>query len=370
MNKINVGVVGLGFGREFAAIYQDHPDVGAVAICTRNPETLRKVGDELRVPQHLRFTDYEEMLRCDELQAIHIVTPIQEHYPQTMKALEAGKHVACTVPMALTVEECADIVRLAREKNLIYTMMETALYTREFLYVMDMVRKGEMGRIQYIKGDHMQNMSLPGWGGYWLGFPPFLYGTHVISPMLELAGARAQSVRAYGSGRITPDKAVQYGCPYAVETAIFKLKDSDVIAEAHRCLFDTVRQVRESFDIYGDRKSFEWETTLDGGHTVFYGIDDFRKLEAPDTSLRLPKEIQKYTQRIAIRDENQPSFIQGAGHGGSHPHLCHAFIDALAQGRQPLMDAAKSAHYTCAGICAQTSINNGSIEVQIPDFCE
>ena len=46
MKKVNIGVAGLGFGKEFAAIYCDHPLVDKVAICTRNPETLNKVGEE------------------------------------------------------------------------------------------------------------------------------------------------------------------------------------------------------------------------------------------------------------------------------------------------------------------------------------
>lgn len=48
MKKVNIGVAGLGFGKEFAAIYCDHPLVDKVAICTRNPETAPnglKVGD-------------------------------------------------------------------------------------------------------------------------------------------------------------------------------------------------------------------------------------------------------------------------------------------------------------------------------------
>ena len=44
MRKVSIGVAGLGFGKEFASIYCDHPDVDKVAICTRNPETLHAVG--------------------------------------------------------------------------------------------------------------------------------------------------------------------------------------------------------------------------------------------------------------------------------------------------------------------------------------
>ena len=58
-----------------------------MAICTRNPETLNKVGEELGIPEELRFTNYDDMISHEELDAIHIVTPIKEHYPQSIKAL-------------------------------------------------------------------------------------------------------------------------------------------------------------------------------------------------------------------------------------------------------------------------------------------
>lgn len=56
--------------------------------------------------------------------------------------------------------------------------------------------------------------------------------------------------------------------------------------------FETVRQVRECFDVYGDKMSFEWEPTVDEGHTIFTGIDDFTKFTAPDTAELLPKRFK------------------------------------------------------------------------------
>ena len=368
MGKVNLGIVGLGFGKEFLAIYKEHEHVGDIAICTRNKKTLDSVGDEFDIPESLRFTSYDEMVACELLDAIHIVTPIAEHVPQTLKALEAGKHVACTVPMATSLEDIQKIIDFKEKSGKYYMQMETALYTREFLAVEKMARNGELGKIQFLKGDHMQNMSLDGWGDYWRGFPPFYYGTHVMAPIIALAQANPKSVRCLGSGKVTADKAEKYGCAFAVETATFRFRDSDIVAEAHRCLFDTVRQVRESFDVYGSKKSFEWETTMDEGHTIFYGIDDFMKFRAPDTSELLPKSIKKFTLRQNIIDSTQPSFIQGSGHGGSHPHLCHEFITAIVEKREPSIDVYRSANISAAGICAQLSAFNDGEEVLIPSF--
>jgi len=364
----NVGIVGLGFGKEFIPIYQKHRNGGKIAICTRTLETLNAVGDQFGIPDDMRYTDYYEMIQNPELDAIHIVTPIMEHYPQTIAALEAGKHTACTVPMATSVEECKRIVELSERVGKYYMMMETSLYTREYLYVKDLVEKGKMGRIQFMRSDHMQNMMLTGWGDYWRGFPPFYYGTHALSPVIELIGKKPKYVIGHGSGHLSKDKVEKYNSPFAVETATFTFHDTDVVAESSRCLFETIRQCRECFDIYGTEMSFEWELVIDDGHVIFTGIDDAEKIECPDTDDMLPEEIKVFTRREAVGDKSHSSFRQGIGHGGSHPHLVHQFLMALVEDRQPAVDAIASATITCAGICAHDSAMNGSVKVEIPDF--
>ena len=109
----------------------------------------------------------------------------------------------------------------------------------------------------------------------------------------------------------------------------------------------------------------------DGRRRTYYFtcIDDFTKFTAPDTAELLPKEIQKYTLRSAIKDPNQPSFIQGSGHGGSHPHLCNEFVNAIVEGRQRIwMRFARQ--IIRRRICAQESADHGGAEVEIPDFAE
>ena len=168
--KIRVAVVGLGFGAEFIPLYQKHPDAECYAICQRDKEKMDKVGDLFKVER--RFTRFEDLLKIKEIDAIHVVTPIGAHAQMTIAALEAGKHAACTVPMATSVEDCQRIVQARKKAGKVYMMMETAVYTREFLYVKDLVDKGEIGKIQFLRGSHQQNMSLPGWPDYWYGFPP------------------------------------------------------------------------------------------------------------------------------------------------------------------------------------------------------
>lgn len=366
--KISVGIAGLGFGKEFIHIYQSHPDVNQVAICTRTPETLKRIGDEFHIKESLRFQNIDDMIACDHLDAIHIVTPLHDHASHSLRALNAGKHVACTIPMAATVEECRAIVETSVKKHLHYMMMETSVYTREYLYIKQMVRSGKLGRIQFVRGSHIQDMSLDGWAEYWKGLPPFYNGTHAIAPLSFILDKDINSVVCHGSGRIKKNLAEKYGSPFAVETCTMIFCDSDVIGETTRSLYDTVRQYRESFDIYGDQTSFEWSQIEDEGACLFEGGESARRIQVPDMPENLPESIKRFTKREQIADVNHVSFIQGAGHGGSHPHLVHEFVSSIIEDRSPAVDAVRAANITCAGICAHESAMKGGERVFLPSF--
>ena len=111
--KINVALVGLGFGAEFIPIYQRHPNAKLVAICQRSPEKLAALGNAFGIEK--RYTDFKELLKDPGVDAVHINSPIPDHGWQSIAALKAGKHVACTVPMATSIAECKQIVDLVKK---------------------------------------------------------------------------------------------------------------------------------------------------------------------------------------------------------------------------------------------------------------
>jgi predicted dehydrogenase len=365
MQKVRVAVVGLGFGAEFIPIYQRHPNAECYAICQRTKKHLNQIGEQFGIKR--RFTRFEDLLGIDEIDAIHVVSPIADHAWMALASLKAGKHTACTVPMAATKKDCLDIAGARKKAGKVYMMMETAVYTREFLYAKELVESGKLGSIQFLRGSHQQNMSLPGWPDYWYGFPPMHYATHAVSPLLCLAKKRAESVVCYGSGRIRKEYAKRYGSPFAIETALVKLKDSNLACEVTRSLFDTIRQYRESFDVYGTKLSFEWEQIAGEGVVIYSGYEDAKRIEVPDYGRLLPRPIAPFTGRGVYDEEHEhTSFIQGSGHGGSHPHLVHEFISAIVEHRPSAVDAKPAANWTMTGICAHESAMKGGKRIQIP----
>ncbi len=254
-------------------------------------------------------------------------------------------------------------------------MMETAVYTRQFLYARTLKEKGEFGRIQFLRGAHYQDME--GWPSYWAGLPPMWYATHAVSPLLALAGTRAVKVHCFGSGQMREELHAPYGNPWPVETAIYELEAPHLAAEVTRSLFHCARPYMESFTIYGEDACYEWQME-DEDPRLFRmspltpGRPREVKIEQPappDRGDLWPPPIAKYTRRFVYNDENKHlSFEQGGGHHGSHPHLVHEFVRSIIEDRRPRIDALTAANWTAAGICAHQSALQGGVEIEVPSF--
>ncbi len=369
-HPIRVAIIGLGFGAEFIPIYKAHPQAEMAAICQRNPERLSAIGDAFGIES--RYTDFAELLKDSTIDAVHINTPIPNHAELSLAALAAGKHVACTVPMATSVEDCRRIVELTQQTGLSYMMMETVVYSREFLFMRELFDNGELGQLQFIQASHQQDMD--GWPDYWPGLPPMFYATHCVGPCLALPKLDARTVSCFGSGRIRAELEEIHNSPFAIETAHIAMADGITGARVIRSLFDTARQYRESIDVYGSKKSVEWPLIENDPlvvHTAKKPEPEIPELvECPDFAHLLPEEIRHFTTQgvYDLEGNDHLSFTQGGGHGGSHPHLVHEFVSALSEGRSPYPNARQSANWTCVGLLAHESALADGKLLHLPDF--
>ncbi|MEI2725120.1 MAG: Gfo/Idh/MocA family oxidoreductase [Verrucomicrobiota bacterium] len=368
--KINVAIVGLGFGAEFIPLWQKHPATTCYAICQRDATKLNAVGEYFGVQR--RCTDFAAVLKDPAVDVVHINSPIPDHAWMSIAALKAGKHVACTVPMATNIADCKKIVDLVKQTGLAYMMMETVVYAREYLFMKELLDGGKLGKLQFVQASHQQDMD--GWPNYWPGLPPMWYATHCVGPVAGLIGRPAEYVSCFGSGTVRKELQKHYGSPFAVETAHIKFQGTDVSARIIRSLFDTARQYRESIDVYGSKASVEWPLVEHQPlvrHTAKLPEPKIPKpVKCPDFAKRLPGSIAKYTKH-GVYDASKKthlSFTQGSGHGGSHPHLVHEFATALVEQRDPFPNAQQSANWTCVGLCAHQSALRGGVIVKLPAF--
>ena len=363
--KVRIAVAGLHFGSAFIPIYVNHPDVEYVGIADPDKDACDRVADMYGIER--KHSDLDDVLQSDGYDAVHLVTPIPLHAEHALAVLNSGKHCACTVPMATRLEDLREIVAAQRTSGKNYMMMETAVYTRQFLYAKALVDSGKLGRIQFLRGAHYQDME--NWPEYWMGLPPMWYATHAVSPCLAIADARAVSVQCLGSGSMRKELHAQYANPYPIETAIYKLDKPQLAMEVSRSMFNTARGYTESFNVYGEHMAFEWPQIESEDKPVLFIKERSdpqanqrglriteERVVAPDRQDLLPPEIARFTVRGKYDDTNpQKSFETGGGHHGSHPHLAHEFIRSIIESRKPWVNARKAANWTAAGICAHES---------------
>ena len=377
MKKLNVALVGLGFGGCFLPIYLDHPNVDKVGIYDTNAEIVNKFKS--RHPQLKTYDNFNDILNDDEIDAVHLVTPIPAHADQTVAVLESGKHCACTVPMATSLEDIKRITEAKRKSGKNYMMMETTLYTYQFFYVKQMLESGELGRIQFMRGSHYQDMR--NWPDYWMGLPPMWYGTHAIAPMVALSDSRIKRVNCFGSGTMDKSLHKQYNNPFPIESALFEFENG-LKGEATRSLFETARTYQEGLFVYGSNSSFEWGFADDSNPyiTALKPYEDnrrgadtpFEEIELPNYYHALPEGIQKYTISVKDFDPQNPQASlkvgHGGGHHGSHPHLVNEFVMSIIEERKPWIDEILGANITAAGICAHESAMKNGEPVIVPEF--
>ena len=390
MKKLNVALVGLSFGLEFAAIYCKHPDVDKVYVVDKNEKLLNIARERYSIPPSQCFTDLQSVLDIPEIDAVHLVTPPSTHAPFSVRVLNAGKHCGCTIPMGMSLDELKQVIeaRKASKKN--YMFMETTIFQREFLYMKELYEKGELGHLQYMTCAHYQDME--GWPDYWKGFPPLMHPTHAVAPCLMLAGHLPEKVYARGSGKVRKELEETYGCPYAFEAAFITLQDSDITIEMERFLYGVARSYSECFRVYGENKSFEWQQLADEDPVLYTRTGELQRVDIlneekeessrggeileerikiPDYAYLLPDEIASFTTNTVYNNENTHlSFKQGGGHGGSHPHLVHEFIRSILEERKPAIDDIMGAYWTGTGICAHESAMKGGEVITIPRFEE
>ena len=210
------------------------------------------------------------------------------------------------------------------------------------------------------------------------------YGTHAIAPLVMASNSRIARTHCFGSGVMRDELQKQYNNPFPIECALFEFENG-LKGEVTRSLFSTARSYTESFNIYGEKSTFEWqqiegedpilftmgESTPDGKNDYFRGKPtNFRRFDPKNHSDLLPGEIAKYTIRGKYYDETNPqiTFEEGGGHGGSHPHMVHEFVRSILENRKPWINEIVAANITAAGICAHESAMNNGKEVIIPEF--
>src|SRR5215217_2220173 len=363
--KIRIGIVGGGFGCGF--YFHEHPNCIVEAVS----DLLEgRRGDLMKTYKCSKsYESLEKLLQDKNVEAVFIATPAPDHAKHVLASLNAGKHVLCAVPVALTLKDCADLKAAVERTGLTYMMAETSTYRQSFISVKKMYKNGDFGSLISAAAEYNHpgleilyfDKGKPTWRH---GLPPMLYPTHSTSFLIGLTKERLTSVSCMGWGNDDPMlKNNVYNNPFWNETAFFKTnKGRPFRVEVN---WKGAYQEAERGEWRGDKMSFFYPTAGSPGCKII----KVSNVEGRDDAgfQHTVNNVQEYNAPQWWNTEMLPVPLRhDSGHEGSHTFITHEFIDALVNNRAPEVDIYEAIAYTAPGIVAHQSALKGGENMKIP----
>ncbi len=401
--KLKVCIIGMGeFSDFFIPLFKNHPDVAEVSIADIIPERVDAAAKKFGITR--TFNSLEDVLaNGKDIDSIALFTQRQLHGPMVIEALKAGKHIFSAVPMALNVEECAEIIDLVKSTRLTYMTGETCYYFPCAIYCRNAYKEGKFGRFVYGEAQYYHDMNTfysafaRSGGDSWkrvAGIPPMYYSTHSVSMMVSALGEHATKVSCVGFRDDGDDDVFGVGKnnwdnPFSNQTALFTMSGGG-IARINEFRRVGCPHKPSSFItcFYGTTGSYE--CTADRHHLirgVAHGdgtrIDDISDLvntnyltdrrKAPDFDIHEEPISERCHYGFApVQDVNRlPEALRNVHdtvHYNSHSFLVDDFVRAAISGKLPPNNAWDSARYMIPGIIAHESALKDGMPMDIPDF--
>ncbi|MCY2954184.1 MAG: Gfo/Idh/MocA family oxidoreductase [Planctomycetota bacterium] len=163
---VRVGIIGMGIGRQNGKAIASNPRGRVVGLCDIVEERMHDFQKDLLEPTR-KYTDYRELLRAKEIDAVFVGTPNQLHIPMAIDAIKAGKHVLCTKPLGHDLKLAKKLVEAAESSGLVNMMSLSCRFSAESKHLESLARKRVFGDLYYAKARSIRRSGIPAWN---LGF--------------------------------------------------------------------------------------------------------------------------------------------------------------------------------------------------------
>ncbi len=318
-NRVRVGIVGVGIGATHANGYSKCPEVEIAALCDLNTERAQKLADQYGVKKI--YTDYNEMIATEALDAVSVCTPNALHAPVAEAALKAGKHVLCEKPLSVNATEGQRIFDAAQNAKGKFMIGMNNRFRGDSQMLKKYVENGELGTLYYAKCGWIRRNGIPGMGGWFTrkemagGGPLIDIGVHAMDLTLYLMG-NPKPVSVFGAtyAKFGPVGKGASGWGIREEGGTFDVED---LAAAQVRFADGATLVLEA--------SWAQYCEKDKLYSELYGDKGGASLEP----LRVYTDKFDRPVDIELKAPNVP------GHEAEVRH----FVDCILQDKQPLATA-------------------------------
>lgn len=157
-DDIRIGIIGTGSrGTGLANLIKNIPGMQVGACCDIIPEHLQNGLKEATGAK--AFTDYRKLLEDKSIQAVIIATPLYLHYPMSLDALEAGKHIFLEKSLAYDIPQCISLVKKVRDSNLVFQVGYQYRYSRMYHKVKKVIDENWLGKITHFECQYNRNSN-------------------------------------------------------------------------------------------------------------------------------------------------------------------------------------------------------------------
>lgn len=193
MDKLRVGIIGLGgiaFNKHMPSLAK-LPQVEITGFFDIDSARSRRAKQEFGSSSAMIYDDYRQLIEDSNIDVVHVCTPNDSHAEISIAAMQAGKHVMCEKPMAITVESAREMVKTSRETGRKLTIGYNYRFRPDAQYLKQLCRKGELGDIYLAKAMSVRRRGVPTWGVFLDkekqgGGPLIDLGTHALDMTLWL----------------------------------------------------------------------------------------------------------------------------------------------------------------------------------------
>ena len=397
METVRVGFIGLGMRGPGAVRRFTHiPGVEIVALCdlhTDRVEKTQKILENAGFPEAASYSGEEESWKelCDrdDIDLVYIATDWKRHADMMIYAMEQGKHVACEVPAAMTMEEIWAVIETAERTQKHCMQLENCVYDFFELTTLNMAQQGVFGEVLYAEGAYIHQLE-DFWNSYeadWRleynkNHRGDVYATHGMGPACQLLDIHRGDKMNYlvamdGKAVSIPNYLKEVRGEEVVDfkngqntTTLIKTEKGKTIQIQHDVA--SPRPYSRMYQLTGT-KGFANKYPIQGYALQGSALDSdvAPTLENLNAHSYVPEEVkkalmEKYKHPIHIELEEKAK--QVGGHGGMDFIMDYRLIYCLQNGLPLDMDVYDLAEWCCLAPLTALSLENSSAPVIIPDF--
>jgi len=376
VDKLRIGVIGVCGRGAIANSWRDSERASIVGGADVHDEALadfrERMGEDV-------FTtlDYRELLDRSDVDAIAVTSPDFVHEEHAVAALEAGKHVFCEKPFAITTDGCDHILRTWKASGKELMVGFRMRYMNIFRVMKEIIDTGTIGEIKAAWCRHFVghgcNFYYQDWHATKAGSNSLLLqkGSHDIDMIHWLTGQYTKRVAAFGGlDFFGGDKPNGLHCDACDEAdACFEFSDN----RRNQCAFRQEVEVEDNNVMIME---------LDGGIKASYlqchfTPDYHRSYTIIGTEGRLENSLPEMKVCVKMRrsggwkelaDRTYDIRPAMGGHAGADPVICNDFLDMVLEGKAPLATPVAGRMSVAAGCAGADSMRNGGAVQEVPEI--